>query len=514
MKTLIIDIRENSLRALFCNDGLFEYCRTFTFEPAGHTQVDGAVNGQQLVNGPASDNPYLMYYDADQKRNPWDQALKEIVKRIRSEINNSIDETHLIIPSEDVVMATHQLPKMPKLDAEKLISRKIKSESKEEFPPFAIIPAAADHKTQTWHSLYVPTPVLQDYRKTFAANRLRLSSITTPVNAIIDAFRGVNEAIFNSYAVFEIQHGFVEAYYITNDGLLFFQRLPYKVDLNSQEGHQEEIEKSQKFKLFKIIDTIFRINSQYQANYPKIPVQMAWVCGLEHGLNGIATALNEAMGIEVGIAPVMPGNLADESGYVPLTGFATALHNGIAVSYSTADFFKRFPLRKTSGLAIYAVTSLAALLAFSITEREYRNLNNQVKQLQQQQQIQKLSSSKNPVSAAYSKNLETLRKLTAHQFIFYNLFRELANDLPDGVFLENLEFHLKDETALVDITASARLNSKIGENMLLSRLMAMFDRSPVLKNHQEPSITVVDRDKERYLKITVTSEVNPLDKTK
>lgn len=514
MNTLIIYIREASLQAVLSTDGQLSYCRTFDFEPRTGTASDETGQGQHReIHAHAVDNPYLIYYDFDEKRNPWDLAFKTVVRQIFSDIRDSIDATHLIIPADDVVIATHQLPKMPRQDAEKMIVRKISAESREEFPPFSIIPAASDQKSQNWYSLYVPTSTLQDYRKVFSSARLRLSSITTPVNAMIDAFRSVREAIFNSHAVFEIHRGFVEAYYISADGLLHFQRLPYSGSESSRETSPEEAEKAQKFKLFKIIDTIFKINSHYQTAHPQIPVQMAWVCGLDSDLDNIATALKEAMGLEVAIAPAMPTGLKDESGYVPLAGFASSLQNGTAVGYSVADLLKRFPLRKTSGVIIYALTTLAALLAFSLTEREYRKLKKQVKQIAPSS-ISSKGQSKAAISPAYSKNLEMLKKLTARQFVFYDLFRELANKLPDGVFLENLEFRLKDDKALIDITATARLSDNIGESMLLSRVMAMFDGSPTLSKHSDPSITVVSKEKERYLKITVTSEVSPLDKTK
>lgn len=514
MNILIIYIRETSLQAVLSTDGQLSYCRTFDFEPRTGTNGNETIQGQHReIHAHAVDNPYLIYYDFDEKRNPWDLAFKTVVRKIFSDIKDGIDATHLIIPAEDVVIATHQLPKMSRQDAEKMIGRKISAESKEEFPPFSIIPAASDQKIQNWYSLYVPTSTLLDYRKVFSSARLRLSSITTPVNAMIGAFRSVREAIFNSHAVFEIHRGFIEAYYISADGLLHFQRLPYSSSENSQELNAEETEKAHKFNLFKIIDTIFRINSHYQTAHPQIPVQMVWLCGLENDLDNIAMALKEAMGLEVGIAPAIPTGLKDGSGYVPLAGFAASLHNGTATGYSTADFFKRFPLRKTSGAIIYTVTTLAALLAFGMTEREYRQLNNQVKQIAPSGGSQK-GQSKASISPEYSKNLEMLNKLTARQFVFYDLFRELANKLPDGVFLENLEFKLKDDKALLDITATARLSDNIGESMLLSRVMAMFDESPTLSKHRDPSITVVSREKERYLKITVTSEVSPLDKTK
>lgn len=510
MNVLIIDIRDTCLRAVMSNDGVLEYCRTFDFEPTGPLTQDDPSDTHESVSrrAPAADNPYLIYYDTENK-NPWDLALKQILNQIRADIKSSVDSTHLIIPSDEITIGMHQLPKMARADALMLIGRKISAETKETHPPFSIIPAGSDQKTDTWCSLYIPTSTLRDYRKAFLSCRMRLSSITTPINAMIDAFRSVREAIFNSHVIFEIQRGFIEAFYISANGILHFQRLAYASSATTSEDNAEETEKAHKLKIFKIINTIFSVNSNYQAAHPNTPVQMAWVCGLETGLEDIATALKEAMGIEVGIAPAMPTGLPEESGYVPLAGYAAALQSNSATTYAAADFFRRFPLRKTSGLIIYTVTACVALLAVTLTEREYRSLIKQVRPANP-----KLGKTKAPASAAYSKNLEVLNKMTSRQFVFYNLFRELATDLPDGVYLENLEFHLKDDKGFFDITALVRLDDKIAENMFLTKLMAMLDHSPTLKKHREPSITVLARDKERFLKITVTSEVNAVDKTK
>ncbi len=509
MNALIIDIRETGLRAVFRNDdGVLDYARSFEFEPLKDFQGDKVEHQKISIHDAASDNPYLL-----ECHNLWDLELKEALKKIRSEIKISIDSTHLIIPPYEVVSTKHQLPKMARPDAEKLIHRLISAESKEEFPPFSIIPGASDQKTQTWHSLYIPSSTLKLYRKAFAFSKLRLSSITTPVNAMINAFQSVREAIFNTHAVFEIQNGFVEAYYISGDGILHFERLPYLASAALTEGSDGEIEKAHKFKIFKIINTIFSINSNYQTANPQIPVQMAWLCGLESGLEDIATALKEAMGVEAGIAPAMPTGLPNESGYVPLAGFAMALLNGTAAAYTSADFFKRFPLRKTSGIIIYTLTTAVAFLAFTLTERDYRKIRAQVKQAQQVGDS-KQNKAKAAAAAEYAKNLDAVNKLTARQFVFYDLFRELANDLPDGVFLENLEFNLKNDKGILNITAMSRIGEKNSESILLSKFIGMLDQSPTLTDYSEPSISVVGKDKERFLKIIVSSEVNPLDTTK
>ena len=508
MNTLIIDIRDNCLRALLSSDGVIDYCKAFDFEPAPIVEADVPhVEDSVIKHVPAAENPYLIYYDTEEK-NSWNTVLKQIIQQIRSDVTSSIDSVHLILPSDEVTIETHQLPKMPQADALKLIGRKISAESKEEYPPFNVLRGTSDQKTQTWCSLYIPTATLKDYHKLFSSCRMRLTSITTSVNAMLDAFRTVREAIFNAHAVFEIQRGFIEAFYISADGILHFQRLPYASSAATSEMSAEDAEKTQKQKIFKIINTIFSVNSQYQTAHPTTPVQMAWVCGLESGLDEIAEALKEAMGIEVGIAPATPtvGD-ADESGYVPLAGFAAAIQSNTATIYTAADFFRRFPLRKTSGIIIYALTACAALLAVTLTEREYNKLRKEV-------QLANTGKGASSSASSYGKNLDALKKLTSRQFVFYNLFRELANDLPDGIFLENLEYHQKGDKGFIDLTALVRLDDKIAESMLLTRFMALVDRSPTLKNHREPGISAFTRDTQRFLKITVTSEVNPLDTTK
>lgn len=514
MNALIIDISDTFLRAALSNDGVLEYCRTFDFRPISPSESD-VLHSKEPVrkHSTAADNPYLIYYDTD-KKNPWDLALKQIINQIRTDIKDSIDSTHLIIPSNEVIMETHLLPKMARPDALKLIGRKIKTETKEGFPPFSIIPGASDHKTQAWSSIYIPTATLQDYHKAFSACQMRLSSITTPVNAMIDAFRSVRETIFNSHAIFEIQGGFIEAFYLSADGLLYFERLGYVSTDTTEIFDNEEREKTQKLKIFKILNAIFSINTNYLLAHPHIPVQKAWVCGIESGLNDVVEALTDAMEIEVDIVVASLIGLSSESGYVPLAGFAESLHNNNATTYSAADFFQRFPLRKTSGYIIYALTASATLITIALTEIEYRTLLKQAKAKQVQQATDSKQGKNRTPAVAYTKNLEVLKALTSRQFVFYNLFRELAKDLPDEVYLENLEFHLKDDKASLNIIALTRLDDKTTENTPFTKLMSMLDSSPTLKNHREAGITVIAKDNDRFFKISIVSEVNPFDSTK
>lgn len=509
MNALIIDIRETGLRSVFRNDhGILEYSRTFEFKPLADVQGTIDEHRNISIHDAESENTFLQ-----ERHNLWERELKETLKKIRSEVSTSVDTTHLIIPPYEVISEIHHLPRMSRQDAEKLIGRKIRAASKEESPPFSVIPGASDQKNQTWHSFYIPTSTLKLYRKSFASSRLRLSSITTPVNAMINSFHKIREAIFTTHAVFEIHRGFVEAYYITGDGILFFDRQPYAGSVTISGSSEAESEKAKKFRLFKILNTIFSINSSYLANYSQVPVQMGWVCGCESALDEIATALKEAMGVEVGIAPAMPTGLPNENGYVPLSGFADALKEETATLYSVPDIFQRVSLRKRYGIIMYAVATIAALLTFIFTERDYRKLRTQVLRTQQSANP-KQNQARAAASAAYAKKLEALKNVTSRQFVFYNLFRELANDLPDTVFLENLEFHLKDGKGLLEITALARLNDSMGANRQLSKLIEMLDRSPILKNHREPSITPFTRDNERYIKIAVTSEVDLFDAKK
>jgi hypothetical protein len=152
---------------------------------------------------------------------------------------------------------------------------------------------------------------------------------------------------------------------------------------------------------------------------------------------------------------------------------------------------------------------MIATLFFVLTESDYRTLRKEVEPTP-------VAGTKNKgakVSPNYLKNLENLKKLTAQQFVFYNLFRELANELPDGVLLENIEYRFKDDKGTLIIATLAPLGNKVAATEYPGKVMAMFDRSSSLKNHREPTITTVTKEKEMFLKMLFTSEVKSFDTT-
>lgn len=515
MTKLILSISDNYLRVLLNRDGNFEYCRTFDIQPlkmsqASSDETEKSVEVEDTAVS-AFNSPYLIFYDQkDENQNPWGQVLKKIVKQIKSEINQHVDSIHLIMPSFEVEIDSHQLPKMSNADVEKIVARKITAETKDEFPPVKLLPSESDPKIQNWFSLYIPTTTINDYRKIFASAGIKLSTITTHIHAMIDAFRSVKEAIFNAHAIFEIQRGVVEAYYISNDGLLHFQKMTYTSNDASEDATEEDKEKSQKHKIFKIINTVFGINSYYHIDHPNIPVQMVWVCGLESGLEDIAAALKDAMGVEAGIAPAIPTGNENETGYVPLIGYASALQDGVATNYTTPSFWQRFPLRKTYGVAIYSLTAFASLIAVMKTEQEYKKIRRELPFEMQQQKGKKMVAAPIKDDASYLKNLDAIKKKTANQFVFYDLFRELANNLPESVHIDSLEYSFKDDKGVVSITAFCKLSPK-GDNSL-QLFMNMLDASPNLKSHQEPTVSTVKKGDENFLKVVITAEVKPFDK--
>lgn len=487
MTSLIIDIRESVVRAVIMQDGVPCYARSFV-----HAGFAANVEGVEQV------------------RRSDALELPEILKLVRTECGVSIEATHLILPPEDVVISQHMTPRISKADAEKVIIRKISAETKEDYPPFSIVAGASDQKSQTWNALYVSPATLKRYKKLFAANKLKLKSITTPANAMLDAFKNVREAIFNAHAIFEIVGGYIEAYYISSDGLLHNERIQYDKGVNVEEQLDVDPEKQLKQLLFKVINSIFQINSHYQAENPQIPVQIAWLCGDVNGLDEMATTLKEAMSVEVALAPAIPVGMENESGYVPLTGFASAIQAGTATAYAIVPIMRRFPLRRTYGVAIYALTAFLSAIAIYLTEKEYRTIKKKVAP----QAVSGYKGAVQKSSPAYLKNLEILKKLSSQQFVLYPLFRELANELPDGVMIENIEYKFKDDKGTIVITTLSPLGAKVGVIDIPGKLMTVVDRSQALKNHQDPAIATVVKDKERFLKITITSEVTQFVATK
>jgi len=486
MADLFLDIRDRLVRAIVSDNGTVLLQQTYTQPPTGGTTV-GSHNEQASDGFPLGSG-----------------ELATLISTIRSDANVSLEHAHVILPTAVIKKDAHRLPRMAQQDALALLTRKIAEKSGDETPQISVIPMAIEQNHQEWLAEFVPSAAIRELKKELSGARVTLKSATSALDSTLHAIAHIRESIFNAHAIFEINPSGIEAYFVSSTSLLLHETLSLNSD--DDQPHQLDDSRAQKRRVFAILDILHRITSQFQSAHPMTPLQKVWLCGTEPNIEELSTTLQDAMDIET-VLLANDGNNA----YVALNGFQDAYTKGHLTNLIHPDLLRRFPLRKKTGLLVYVLTAL--LTAFVVVTTEYRHhkLTDKATAAKKSLAAQKTSQA---ASASFAKNLDLLRKLSGSQIVFYPIFRDLAMNLPEGVYLESFVFTNKDTVDSVEMTASFLQTTDLGTRKTLTRLMDSLKQSPYLKIYREPSVTSVTKNSIKTMVIKFTCEVRPVDTAK
>ena len=486
MAELFLDIHDSRcVRAIVTDNGTVSFRNTYLLQPPVHHSASAAE---------PADNPPVLPAG-------W---LPDILASIRQDAGVSVDQAHIIVPATDVQNSIHKLPLMPEADARKLITRKTFNNNDDEAPNIHLTQMAVEQKNQEWLAEYVTADTLKAYKKIFSTAGIKLKSLSTALDATLLAIAEIRESIFNAHAVIEINSSTIEICYVSATTLLQQETLTITVEDSPGDDSGQEL--SSRKRSFAILDLLYHANSRYMATFSMIPVQKVWLCGSDRAITDLAATLQDAMDIETQL-------LADpgESAFVVVNGLVTGIRNGQSANLVNPDLLRRFPLKKQSGMLVYVVTLLLAVLIVINTERQHIRVKKQDVDTRKALAAQK---SNQTASAAIAKNLETLRRLTGSQIIFYPIFRELAMELPDGVFLDSFVFSGKESHEVIEFTASFPHTNDLGTTKTLSKITEIMKRSPYLNKFREPIVTSVTAGQKKTMTVKFTCEVKPHDPAK
>lgn len=442
--------------------------------------------------------------EADTPAPPAESWLPDVIAAIKSEFGGRIDLVHLVLSTSDIESSNHKLPNMPADDARKLISRKIFNTSDDDVPKLHLIPMSVDQSGQEWRAEFIRPETLKSYGKIFSTAKLKLKSVCTALDAMLLAATDLRESIFNAHAIIEINSSSVEIFYLSAANLLSHESL----NLSAEEEFPEENggEQASKKRAFALLDLLYHANSRYTTEFPMIPVQKVWLCGTDSTLAELSTVLLDAMDVETQL-------LADieECPYVPLTGLLKGHQAGRSVNLVNPDMLRRFPLRKQSGMLVYVVTALLSLLFIITTEQRHHRLEKRALADKNALAAQKKNQA---AMTAITKNLEQLRRLTGGQITFYPIFKELAMNLPEGTYLDSLNFSGKENQDTIELTAVFPHTSDLGTRKTLSRLADVMKQSPYLNHYRDPSIVSTTTGQKKIMTVKFTCEVKAHDTQK
>lgn len=434
---------------------------------------------------------------------PADAQSAAALDRISRESGVKPDKAHLILPAELVSVATHRIPFMSEADAGKVIRRKIAKDTGTTDPVFGILPLTAGGEKQAWLVETVDRESCSPLIEFLRSRGIAVKTLATALRANLKALGQVSVDPARRAALIDLGRSHIEFTVLSGDQLRFFERIaipPLDAEKESDAGTAPE--RIEKMRVYRTVESVYTAYMSYQNDFPDAPVTSVWISGAGHSLTGISDVLKESTGVAVTRLNLL-GDEEDGPVYTALYGLALGLADGTAVNYLPKDLAHAFPRGRTMRIA--AACAFVALFAAAVAvESKYLRTKSLFDARQQEVLVREQDVRE---SAVYSRNREYLTGLLRREADLYPLFGYLADNTPAGVYIGGLSFGHKGGGPSIEIEFIAPSVSEVGTRKLLSRIIAMIDRSGLLRRQGEPAISITKRKNAVLLHFKVACEV-------
>lgn len=456
MTTLFLDIRENSLTALIQKGSETCYRNHFTLEGLG--------------------------------------GLNERIRQALSESNTKPDVAHIIIPSSEVITETVTLQNMPVEYAEMIIKRKIMTEKGIKSPLIHLTPLKTEGAQQTYLVESVEKEVVERYIKALSLHKIKIKTITTPFQADIEAFKGIGKDS-GTFGILDLDEGLMEFTIIRDSAPIIYERISF------QKTDKEEAEERPKDRLDRI--ALFKIAEKFHNIYRRIKNILVDQPPLKVFLFGPYCNSKELIEILSEITEVDTSE-GDLCLYTTIKGLIKGVsEKGIANFLESKKSFSDL-IRRYRRFAIAAMIAYFILLfsGYLYVENKYRKANQRL-DIETKALSQKTKGGVSPVE-----QMKILRGISEKDIPIYEVMKYLSNNLPDNVYLERFNYTGKDDRTTMALVFIITDLKGMGRDALLTKLIKTLDNSVYLRKHSEPSLSILTKDKDRILQVSLTVEVN------
>jgi hypothetical protein len=433
------------------------------------------------------------------------EGIAPALKSISAETGTRIDTVHLVLPYEEVRVQTFKFQKMEFQDAVKVARRKIISETGDKEPVFFLTPLGTEGKLQTYLAEILQTGSVGRYLKIFSEHKIRLKTLTTSFQAGLKVFGSMPEPGAETTAVFDIDVDTIEATVYHRSQPVYYTRQPFGPFDGEADQSALSQDRVDKMKLYRIIDSIYKINLMYTEARPDNPIGKLWLCGSRGGTEGIREALVETMNINV--AQLTPFRETGKETY-PYTALAGILAG--VEDKTLANFISRESqwLSGRSGRIILAVSGI--LYAFFLVFWIYAVESRHAKMKQELEGVAaelKAFELGNKSSLEELKQMEGLQRLEKGQKVLYGLFGYLANTIPEGVYLERISFRQQGDRNMMELEFVIRADAGIETKSVLSRIDEIISLQPLLKRSGEPAVSSGTKGTDKVVRVKVVCVV-------
>lgn len=425
--------------------------------------------------------------------------VKAVLQEVFAASGQQVEQAHLILPEAEVATTISKLQKMPLEDAAKVLLRQ---GAGTDVDSLSLQLTELDGPQHQLHCLAetVRLETIERYRKAFSAAGVRLETITSLSQSILAAFAPAQQEIQNVEVVFHISSSSITALFLANKQILSYERIVLP-PLEGDQVDQSDPLRAMKRRQFAVLNPLHSVYSQFMQENPELIVDKIWLCGPSPGIEGVAESLTDATEVVV----VLADQIADfEEGSCSFTALAGLLHvkdDPQRVNFIPAE--QRETVRMRPQVLMAAVALVLILLAGILlltTERRISSLRHDLLQAQKELEALDITAS---ASKQLASNVNFLSGLNKDVPAFFELFRELAESLPNALSLDNIRYQHDEEKNTLELVVVAEYADFVEDAELLTALTTTLDRSGYLSSYSDPVINMVTDGDLKLVQISI-----------
>jgi Tfp pilus assembly PilM family ATPase len=462
----------------------------------------------------AVENEQVRYKAVFEKFSINDSALmSNVLAKVAGESGVAGGAVNVIVSDEAVILKKFVLPRMPLPDAEKVIRKKIIKEMGIELPIFKIKPIipGGTERQQTYLAEIIKPEMMKNLIDRFRACNMKVRSVTTGFNANLKALQKSDPDPGQTYAVFDIENDSVSVTVLSGGGIIYYDvtSLPV-IDVEREIQNGLTVDRILKRKVYGIIDVIYNFKVSFLEKHPEYAVDKVLLCGEGANLEGIGDSLRDATAKDVSLLNPAADKDEDAPLFVSLHGFAASVADKSVTNFVSAEYGKKTYFNKDKMMIAAAAVYAVAVLMFAVfTEIKYRSAGNSRDAMKKE--VEQTAARIQSMSG-YVKNIEAVFRLTENQFVFYPLFRYLADNVPADIFIDEIAFRQEKDSEVCTLTFASGATSDVGRKKILTNLSNAMDGFKALKKTGEPAIAIVKEGEKKIMKIKLSYKVNASDK--
>jgi hypothetical protein len=456
MNSLNIDFRDNCLRILAAKDGSASYTN--------------------LIKNFSLDDL---------------KTAKETLASAIKDAGGKKGTVHVILPSELITDKTFQIPSMEFGDAKKYIKRELLKETKGDKFVYGIRTLSPPQQTpgSRLHFIaeYVHFAHIDTYLDLLNSCGIIPDIMTSALEGALHLFNNFRPVTEGNEAVCDIGANSIEITVINNSQLQEYRKISIpRVQDEKGEGEDPSAGQSDKIKMYRIIDTLYKFTMAYGQDFPQENLSALWLCGIGSAIEGLADSLSAGLGIKCSLIDAEAGS---GNAFCALKGISALKRKDVFINLVPEDllaaktqFLKRLLL--AASLSFYIVLLTGASIALEHTEKGIKNLYDRVSA------DQALRAAKHKTDDVYATGQATFSKIASGSRGIYSVMRDLANLTPAGVTLTGLQLKKVQNVTHIEINATIQYTDENFKDALLSRFLTSLDRSSGMKKTLPPEIVV------------------------